>query len=242
LVFSKGCKRIYKGKNTKRRGIILYYQQQMNQPDFLHPYLIEVSGTAGISISPDLGTINLGVMTEDKELLKAQQQNSFAINNVIRSLLDNGIPKQQIQTFDYRIDSEYDFVEGKQLFRGFKVTHLLQVKIEELSLIGKIIDAATEQGANYAANVQFSVKNQESHYQKALSIALNDALNKANEIAKKLKVRLDATPVLIIEESGGERPFLPQGATYVKGLSTTTVEPGQLQVKAKIIAHFRYTH
>jgi uncharacterized protein YggE len=219
----------------------MYYQQQpTNQPNYLQPYLIEVSGNGEIAVSPDMGTINLGVMMENRELLQAQQENSLTVNNVIQSLLSNGIPNQQIKTFDYRIDSEYDFAQGKQIFRGYKVTHLLQVNMDDLAKIGKIVDEAVHHGANYVANVQFTLKNKESQYQKALSMAIKDAVNKANEIAKNLKVHLQPTPVLVIEDTKTDQPIPSLGGTYVKGLQSTTFEPGQLQIKAKIIAHFRY--
>lgn len=219
----------------------MYYQQQpVNHPNLLHPYLIEVSGNGEITVSPDMGTINLGVVTENRELLQAQQQNALTVNNVIRSLLSNGIAKENIQTFDYRMDSEYDFVEGKQIFRGYKVTHLLQVKIDDLPSIGKIVDEAVGHGVNYVANVQFSLKSQETEYQKALSLAIKNAVNKAIEIAKNLKAHLQPTPVLIIEGARTEQPIPSIGGTLVKGISTATFEPGQLKVKAKIIAHFRY--
>jgi uncharacterized protein YggE len=218
----------------------MYDQQPINQTYHFPLYLLEVSGNGEMAVPPNLGTINLGVMTENKELLQAQQQNSLTINNVIHSLVSNGIPKQQIQTFDYRIDSEYDFEQGKQFFRGYKVTHLLQVKIEDLALIGKLVDAAVQHGANYVANVHFSVKNKESQYQKALSAAITDAQRKANKIANTLQVNLQPTPVLVIEEPRTGHPFISETGTYVKGLSTTTFEPGQLLIKAKITAHFRY--
>ncbi|WML54013.1 SIMPL domain-containing protein [Neobacillus sp. PS3-12] len=219
----------------------MYYQQQpINLSNYLQPYLIEVSGNNEMTVSPDMGTINLGVITENQELLQAQQQNSLTINNVIQSLLSNGIPKEKMKTFDYRIDSEYDFVEGKQIFRGYKVTNLLQLTVDELSKIGKIVDEAVHHGANYIANVQFSLKNQDTQYQKALSMAIKDAANKASEIANTLKVHLQPIPVLVIEDARTEQPIPSLGGTYVKGLSTTTFEPGQLKIKAKIIAHFRY--
>jgi uncharacterized protein YggE len=219
----------------------MYYQQQpIYQPNYLQPYLIEVSGNSEMAVSPDMGTINLGVMTESRELLQAQKQNSLTVNNVIQSLLSNGILKEKMKTFDYRIDSEYDFVEGKQIFRGYKVTNLLQVIIDNLSMLGKIVDDAVNHGANYIANVQFSLKNQDTQYQKVLSMALRDAVNKASEIAKNLKVHLQPIPVLVIEDARTDQPIPNLGGTYVKGLSTTTFEPGQLKITAKIIAHFRY--
>ena len=202
---------------------------------------MEVTGEGEIAIPPNIATVNLGVMSEGKELIKAQQQNSITMTNIINSLLSQGIPKNLIQTFDYRIESEYDFDQGKQIFRGYKVTHLLKVKIEDLSSVGKIVDTAVQQGANYVANVQFTVKNKEAVYQQALSAAINNAIQKAQTIAGTLKVHLFPTPIQVTESNvKGARPFINQPITYVKGITSTEFEPGELTVNASVTAKFHY--
>lgn len=220
---------------------IVYYNQLIAKSGTnQYSNLIVVTGEGELALPPDLATVNMGVITENKELIQAQQKNSTVINKVIQSLLSLGIPHHQIQTFDYRIDSEYDFEQGKQIFRGYKVTHLLQVKIEDLSLIGKIVDTAVQMGANYVANVQFTVKNKDLPYQQVLSLALKNAIQKAITISTTLKVHLQPIPLLVIEGAQTERPFITQPGTYVKGISSTTFEPGQLVVKAAVTAHFQF--
>ncbi|WML45257.1 SIMPL domain-containing protein [Neobacillus sp. PS3-40] len=218
----------------------MYYRQQDNHL-FTKPFLLEVVGDGEITIPPNLATINLGVVTEGKELIQAEQENAISITKIINSLLSLGVPKKLIQTFDYRIESEYDFDQGKQLFRGYKVTHLLNVKIEDLNLVGKIVDTSVQQGANYVANVQFTVKNKEAVYQQALSAAIDNALHKAQTIAGSLKVHLFPTPIQVTESVGeGARPLINQSVTYVKGITSTQFEPGELIVKARVIAKFHY--
>jgi uncharacterized protein YggE len=219
----------------------MYYQQpiQMTASNF-HPYILEVTGEGEISVTPNLAFVNLGVMNEGKDLVAAQQQNSVAINRVIQNLLTLGIPRNSIQTFDYRIDSQYDFDHGKQLFRGYKVTHLLRVKMEELSSVGKIIDMSVHEGANYVANVQYSAAHIEAYYLKSLSEAIIDAQQKAKSIAATLKVTLHPTPLSIIEGSKTESSITLQAFPVVKGITSTSFEPGQLLIKAKITAFFRY--
>ena len=124
--------------------------------------IIKVNGEGEIAVQPDTATVNLGVVTESKELMEAQQQNSIIANKVINALIALGIDKNQIQTVDYRIEPEYDYSSGQQIFRGYKITHILQVKIDDLSIIGKVVDTAVENGANYVANVQFHIKVQGS--------------------------------------------------------------------------------
>ncbi|MCM2531694.1 SIMPL domain-containing protein [Neobacillus pocheonensis] len=216
------------------------YQPNNPKGQYHGEQLIKVSGEGELALQPDFASVNLGVITEKKELISAQQQNSIEVTKVIHSLLSLGISKDHLQTFDYRIESDYDFEQGKQIFRGYKVTHILQVKIEDLSMTGKIVDTAVQNGVNYVANVQFTSKNKNSVYQQALSIALNNAIEKAKTIAKTLNVQLIPTPTLVIEGGNMVNPLYNQPGTFVKGISSTQFEPGQILVKASVSAEFHY--
>jgi uncharacterized protein len=220
----------------------MYYRQPTGPSNTHHQPFIEVSGEGEITIPPNFAKVNLGVMTEGKDVIQTQQQNANEINQVLNSLLSLGISKNQLQTFDYRIDSEYDFEHGKQIFRGYKVTHLLQVKIEDLGLVGKIVDTAVKNGANYVANVQYTLENKEAVYQEALSSSIINARQKAQTIAGTLKVHLNSTPIHVKEGTEGPRPLFNQPVSYVKGISTTTTqfEPGELVIKANITAKFLF--
>ncbi|WP_066060655.1 SIMPL domain-containing protein [Neobacillus soli] len=218
------------------------YNYQLPNRGGQHPkdHLIKVTGEGELAVQPDTASINIGVITEKKELVAAQQENSLEATKVINSLLALGILQNHLQTFDYRIESNYDFDQGKQIFRGYKITHILQVKIEDLSMVGKVVDTAVQNGVNYVANVKFTVKNEDSFYRQALVLALNNATEKAKTIASTLNVTLLATPSLVVEVGSTVQPFYHQPETMVKGLSSTQFEPGQIVVKANIAAEFHY--
>ncbi|TDL77130.1 DUF541 domain-containing protein [Rhodococcus qingshengii] len=202
--------------------------------------LIKVKGEGEIAVQPDTATVNLGVVTESKELISAQQQNSIVGNKVIDSLIALGIDRNQIQTFDYRIEPNYDYDQGKQIFRGYKVTHILEVKIDDLSIIGKVVDTAVQNGANHVANVQFTTRYKDSYYQQALVMALNNASSKAKTIANTLRVTLNPTPILVTEGTDVIQPFESQHIAFSKGVSSTQILPGQLLIKASVSADYKY--
>ncbi|MBY0145619.1 SIMPL domain-containing protein [Neobacillus niacini] len=202
--------------------------------------IIKVRGEGEIPVQPDTASVNLGVVTESKELISAQQENSVVGNKVIESLIALGIDKSQIQTFDYRIEPNYDYDQGKQIFRGYKITHILQVKIEDLSIIGKAVDTAVQHGANYAANVQFTTRYLDAYYQQALALALKNANSKATTIANTIRVNLNPIPILVIEGMDTIQPFESQQMAFAKGVSSTQIEPGQLLIKASVSADFKY--
>ncbi|MFL6563191.1 MAG: SIMPL domain-containing protein, partial [Bacillus sp. (in: firmicutes)] len=162
------------------------------------------------------------------------------VTKVIESLISMGITKNHIQTFDYRIESDYDYEQGKQIFRGYKITHILQVKIEDLSIIGKVVDTAVLNGVNNVSNVQFTASNKESFYQQALILAVKNATQKAKTIAGTLQVTLIPTPIAVVEGGNTAQPVFNQPGTFVKGMTTTPLEPGQIIVKAEVIAEFQF--
>ncbi|MEH7301207.1 SIMPL domain-containing protein [Neobacillus drentensis] len=220
----------------------MYHYQQPNRGGGHHKgqHLIKVTGEGELAVQPDLGSVNLGVITEGKELIPAQQQNAIQSTKVIQSLVELGIPQTHIQTFDYRIESDYDYEQGKQIFKGYKVTHILQVKIEDLTMIGKVVDNAVQNGVNYVSNIQFTVDNKDPYYQRALVMAVNNAIGKAKTIADSINVTLIPTPSLIVEGSSPIHPYSYQPETMVKAMSTTPLEPGQIKIKANISAEFHY--
>lgn len=219
-----------------------YYQRPIrNGHTKLGEFLIKVSGEGELAVQPDTASVNLGVITEKKELIAAQQQNSQESAKVIDSLVSLGISKEHIQTFDYRIESNYDYEQGKQIFRGYKITHILQVKIDDLSTIGKVVDTAVQNGVNYVSNVQFKVKNKDAYYQQALKLALSNSLQKAITIAGSLNVTLMQTPILVVEGGPTIQPFSYQTEAMVKGIASTQIEPGQIIVRASVLAEYHYS-
>lgn len=202
--------------------------------------LIKVRGEGEITVQPDTASLNLGVVTDGKELIGAQQQNSITANKVIDSLIRSGVNRNQIQTFDYRIEPVYDYDQGTQIFRGYKITHILQVKIEDLTIIGKVVDTAVQNGANYAANVQFTTRYKESYYQQALSIALNNASSKAETITNTLRVSLNPTPIRVIEGGDIVQPYETHQLAFAKGISNTPIQPGELIIKASVSAEYNF--
>lgn len=200
--------------------------------------LIKVTGEGEIAVQPDTASVHLGVITEAKDLIPAQQENSITSTKIIDSLLELGIDKNLIRTFDYRIEANYDFDQGKQIFRGYKITHILEVTIEDLALVGKVVDTAVQNGANYVANVQFTTKHKDTYYHQALTFAVTNASDKAITIANSIKVTLNPTPILITEGSSFNQPF--ESKQFAASMPLTQLQPGQLIIKATITAEYIY--
>ena len=201
--------------------------------------VMTVTGIGSLSITPDTVQIQLEVRTESMQLSQAQQENADLMNQVIESLLELGIDRDDIQTVAYNISPQYDYVEGQQIFRGYQVINSIDVTIKNIEQAGIIIDTAVQNGVNQVSNIRFTVENEQIPYQEALSLALRNALGKAQTIANTIQVKLDPQPIKIVETIR-EEPILYRSFAATEMSATTPIEPGQINIKATVEVQFQY--
>lgn len=201
--------------------------------------ILRVFGVGTVNAKPDKAEIGIGVITENKQLELAQRENARITQQVIDSMEDMGILKRDIQTQNYSIRTNYDYIEGKQVFRGYEVINSLKIVVRNINDVGKIIDTAVRNGANSVDNINFIVSNKSEYYNEALKLAIEDAQNKALAIGNKLKVQINITPIKIIEQ--GTSGAVPLSAIAFKATNESTpIEAGENKITATIEATFIY--
>lgn len=201
--------------------------------------VMTVTGIGSLEVEPNIVQIQLEVITENEQLSQAQQDNASVMNRVIEALLELGISRENIKTTSYTITPQYDYVEGKQIFRGYEVRNAITVKITTIDQAGNIIDVAVRSGVNRVSNIQFIVEDEQLHYQRALSLALENALAKAQTMAQTMKLQLDPHPIKIVEEVRGE-PIPYQTFAAREMTASTPIEPGQITINASVRVEFQY--
>ena len=159
---------------------------------------ITVTGNGEVDAQPDYVQIQIEVRTEGKDVSLAQQENALIMNRVIGSLVALNIPREAIQTTAYTISPNYDYIEGRQVFRGYEVQNAITVKITDISQAGTVIDMAIQNGANHVSSIQFKIEDLDAYYQTALNLALVNAIAKAKSMAETMHVPLQPIPVEII--------------------------------------------
>ena len=200
---------------------------------------VKVTGEATLQAPPDQAIITLGVQTENVDPKLAQQENSQTTSKIITALRELGIAEENIKTSDYRLDPQYDYVEGKEIFKNYKVQHMIQIKTKDIENVGSIVDSAVKHGANSVSNVRFSLANSENYYNQALTIAINNAYEKALTLTRAIEATLHPIPIQIEELSATTPPVGYQTTSYVKA-STTPILPGELQITATVRVEYKY--
>ncbi len=204
--------------------------------------VIRVTGEGIVTVQPNIAQVTLGASTEAMDVTQAQNNNSIIIASIKVALKELGVPEQLIQTVDYSISPQYDYKEGEQIFRGYKVQHLLRVTIEHIENTGRVIDTAVSNGANIVSEIQFITKDTDQLVQQTLSLAVINSFQKAEAIAGTLGVNLIKTPIQVIENTNlqdGPLPF--QATAFAKSEAATPIQPGTIEFKSYITAEYLYS-
>ncbi len=202
-----------------------------------------VSGQAKVSATPDFATINLGVVTEDKDAKAAQQANAAAMDKVIATIKASGIKETDIQTVNYSIYPKYDYVKetGESRIVGYTVNNSVNVTVRDLSKTGGIIDAAAQSGVNMSSSISFGLSSYEDSYNEALKNAVLAAKKKADTVAGALGVKLIAP--ISVNEGYGYSP-LSNYATYdmkmESSVAATPIQSGSVEITANVSIVYEY--
>ena len=159
-----------------------------------NPRLIRVSGNATVALAADTATMQIGVNTKKPTVQEAQKENAALMNAVLEALHAIGIEDQDIMTSQFNVSSMFDYSVsslGQEIrTQYYEVQNNVSVTVHDLTLIGQVLDAAMEAGANTSYGITFSSTKQNEAYQKALTRAVEDAMQKAGVLAAAAKVQL----------------------------------------------------
>jgi len=196
-----------------------------------------LTGQGQVTSIPNIAIIRLGVQSTGDNLVPTQSENAQISQAILQSLKELGVT--DIKTFQYLIDKNYIYEDGKRIDNGYTIRNIFEIKLSYIDQVGKVIDSAVNSGANVVEFISFEVADPEFYYQQALNLAVMNAIQKAKSISMNLGVPMDSIPIRIVENSTSLMPS-SQIYTFREGAFATPIEPGHYQVDANVTAEFCY--
>lgn len=161
---------------------------------------ITISASGEVFAKPDLAITNFSVVTEAKTVGQALAENTQKMNAVISSIKNEGALDKDLKTTSFNIFPRYEFQKaepelypyppGKRVLVGYEVSQSLQVKIRDLTKVGRVIEKAAAAGANQVGDLQFTIDKEDDFKSQARKQAIDKAKVKAKELTDSLGVRL----------------------------------------------------
>lgn len=206
---------------------------------------ILVTGNGEASAPPDRALVRLGTTAQTSQAETAQAKVNETMTKALDLIQKAGVEKRNIRTAMLRLSPVYtsDRSSDGPKVTGFRASNVLEVTLDDLKLVGKVIDAGLAAGMNELQGVSFSLKNDLPQRNNALKSAAEEARVKAETIAEALGLTLST--VYEVTESGVHLiPFQDNfgGARMMSAAAMPTpVEPGEVRVQANVTVRYEFT-
>lgn len=193
---------------------------------------LTVIGTATVTVQPDMAEFSVGVETHADTVSAASEANAAAVNAVMEALRAAGVADSDLSTSYYYVGMDYAYDTTPATVVGSYVSNTLNVIVRDVSQIGAVIDAATAAGANQVYGVTFRTSQQNESYDRALTLAIQEGMRKAQLMAIAGGHALGQLERM--EESGIQTYSLNAAFDTAARASGTSIMPEELTVTASV--------
>ena len=196
------------------------------------PRLVRAVGEAAISVKPDLARLNVGVVTQASTARDAAAQNALQVEAVLARLRQVLGPAADLRTTSYSLTPNYKYTQGAPpTLIDYTASNNVEVNIGDLSLVGAVIDTASQAGANSVGGLQFTVRDQEPVRQQVLGLAAKQGKAHAEAIAAGLGGHIGA---IFAAAEGATVSPIGRADTPGATAPTTPIETGLVQIRATV--------
>lgn len=204
------------------------------------PRTITVSAQGTIEREPEEGVILLAVESEARTARAAADANAELMTRLVAALRAAGVPERSIRTTSYELRPEYrrqtEQTREPPTIAAYRAINMVQVTVDTVARMGRIIDTAIASGANRVANISFRLRDAHAAHIEAVAIAMRNARREAEAVAEAAGERLGAA--LNINTGGYHAPPPPMPmyarAEMDMAAASTPIESGTLTVVATV--------
>jgi uncharacterized protein YggE len=198
--------------------------------------VVVTTGDAMLQRAPDRAFVTAAVEARAKSPRDAQRQAADAMAAVRQRLAAAQIPSASIRTVAYDLEQEFDYVQGKRIPRDFLARNAIEIRIDDLAILGATMDAVVQAGATSVSNVRFDLQDRSAVEREALRMAVADARARADAAAHGAGQAIDR--IIKIEDQRESRNEPPRpmfaAARADQAAPSTPVEPGVIDIHARV--------
>lgn len=197
---------------------------------------VRATGEATVTARPDRAQVSIGVLTQNSTAQAAGAANASQTTQVIEAIKRTLGQGGDLKTTGYSISPQYQYTAGRSpKITGYQASNTVLIIVNDLSLLGKVIDAASDSGANNINGVAFSLKDDSAVRNEALAEAAKKAHSAAEAIAKALNTHVVG---VLQAETSAVPTFRPMtrsfAAMQAPQAAPTPIEAGDLDIHASV--------
>jgi uncharacterized protein YggE len=203
--------------------------------------VVVASGEGIAQAAPDRAWISVSAESRAPSPREAQRRTAELMGPVLESLRKARVPDDAIRTTGYDLQQEFDFTNGKRVPRGYVARNSIEVRVDDVSRVGELLETVVSQGATAVSGLRFDLKDHAKLEREAVRLAVVNARLKAEAAASGAGRTLDRL-VRIDEAGSGPQPPVPmpfaRAVTAEAGGGAPPVSVGQIEVRAQVTVTF----
>ncbi|PKN88171.1 MAG: hypothetical protein CVU46_01845 [Chloroflexi bacterium HGW-Chloroflexi-8] len=195
---------------------------------------ISVSGTGEVYLVPDIAYVYVGTRSQAADVGTALSDNNKQAQSISTVLSGLGLDPKDIQTIAFNVYPMQNYDQnGQPLEMQYVVENTVYVKVRDLAKLGEMLDAVVKGGANQINGISFDVQDRKTAETEARRLAIENAKERATEIANAAGVELGELMNINVNSSGTVTPMYDaKGGGYSANMSSTPIASGQLLITA----------
>jgi uncharacterized protein YggE len=161
---------------------------------------INIMGEGEVLAVPDIAKFNFVINEVSETVDSAQQMATIKTNQSIDYLKSAGIEEKDIKTVLYNVNPKYEWIQEKNCFNsfcpgnsvivGYEVFQSIDVKVRDVEKAGEILTGIGQIGISNVGGLEFIIDDEDVLLAEAKKLAIEDAKNKIQEIAKALGIKV----------------------------------------------------
>ena len=200
---------------------------------------IVVEGTAEVSVPPDRATLTFSIETRAADAQSAAQRNAQRQASAIAALREAGVGEDRLSTIGYGVQPDWRWSNGERRLAGHIARTSLRVRSDDLSELGRLIDAALGAGVNEVGSVELEASTLEHARRQALAQAVRNARAAAEAMAAAAGGTL-GTLIELSTRLEGRPPAPVARAMAMEAAPDTQIIPGEQTVSVTVIGRWSF--
>ena len=200
--------------------------------------VVITSGEGELKRAADRAWVTITAESRSRDPKEAQRLNIEAMAAVMQKLKGMNLGEDAIRTTSFELHPEFDYVDRRQVLRGYVARNSIEVRVDEVTRVGEVLSAAVGSGATSVGGLRFDLKNREAVEQEALRLAVANARQRADAAAAAAGMRVER--ILRIQDQYASppepRPFTAMRETMQAAapMADVPVTPGEITVRVRV--------
>ncbi len=200
---------------------------------------IQVSGDGWVTAVPDILTVTLTLQANGQDVEKLQMTVEKTAQQVTAAALEQGIAEGDIDSSRASVRPQYEWNDGKRIYRGQTVQRDISLTLRELDRYGALLQALSRLDIYSLGQPQPRHSRLAALRLDAIDAALADAEAKAERMAGTLDVKLGKV-ISALEQSasGGAMPPPRAMAMAMDSSAAPEVQFGKQRISATVLVRY----